>query len=57
MMETAASILSALAITFLAWVAYESSVLVSEKKAREKQGHGVSSGEQKSKQKHMDDIL
>ena len=38
-METAASILSALAITFLAWVVYESSVLVSEKKAREKQGH------------------
>ena len=57
MMETAASILSALAITFLAWIAYESSVLVSEKKAREKQVHGVSSGEQKSKQKHMDDIL
>tara|TARA_B100001059_G_scaffold52761_1_gene46587 strand:- start:11061 stop:11225 length:165 start_codon:yes stop_codon:yes gene_type:complete len=37
----------------MAWFTWESSKLVSEKKS----GYGISSGEEKSKQKHMDNIL
>tara|TARA_R100000734_G_C3315816_1_gene108005 strand:+ start:1107 stop:1271 length:165 start_codon:yes stop_codon:yes gene_type:complete len=48
-----AFILANLVLVPMAWFTWESSKMISEKKA----GYGVSSGEEKSKQKHMDNIL
>lgn len=54
-METfIAFMLSLVVLVPMSWFLWESTVLVDEKI---KQRHGVSSGEQQSKKKHMDDIL
>ena len=54
-METfIAFMLSLIILVPMSWLLWESTVLVDEKI---KQRHGVSSGEQQSKKKHMDDIL
>ena len=54
-METfIAFMLSLVVLVPMSWLLWESTVLVDEKI---KQRHGVSSGEQQSKKKHMDDIL
>ena len=49
-----AFMLSFIVLVPMSWLLWESTVLVDKKI---KQRHGVSSGEQQSKKKHMDDIL
>ena len=48
-----AFLLSLLVLVPMAWFAWESTVVVSNRKNK----YGISSGEQESKKKHMDDIL
>ena len=66
MTEVISFIIGIIVIAFMGFIAYMSSHMVSEKKAGHRiplpweskdKSYGVSSGEQDSKKKHMDDIL